>query len=138
MIFLGNLDNKFNRDLLPLIDNIDFTVISYIDNQTSYQCDDKNVIQLLPITGEDDYYHSINLAWKATVKNALYDTFANCTSIFIVNPEDNNVENLADIINTFDKENLIDNMWIYPESVKRKQLRNNIIEDLPYQKNLSR
>ncbi len=40
---------------------------------------------------------------------------------------------VADIINTFDKNNLVDNIWLYP-TLENYEIRDNSVENLAWQK----
>lgn len=131
MKFIGDRTHYFNRSLLPLIDNLPYTIVSYMDENYSYKSTDTVIIQLLPIK-EFCYFKSVDIAYTEMIRNGFYDTLKTCTSIFIVEPNLIDVKDVAKIIEGFDKNNLIDNIWIYPKPVKNYKLRNNDVEKLPY------
>jgi len=133
MKFIGNKSNNFNIKLLDELNIVDYTVISYIDHDFIYNSSDKNIIQILPIINEVDYFKSIDLGWQKMVQSAFYDDLSICTSIFVIMPEKNDPINVAKIINNFDRVNLIDNIWIYPSPIHNYQLRNTIVQELPWQ-----
>jgi hypothetical protein len=134
MKFIGNINNNFNKELISSINEIDYTIISHIEYNEELTHSDKKIIQILPITNEMDYYHSINIGWKSMIKSAFYDDLEICTSIFLVIPEKHDPKEIANIINNFDKENLIDNIWIYPRPIQNLELRNTKVENLAWQK----
>lgn len=138
MKFIGNSNNEFNAKLIPLLYDTTYTILSCIGGNYSYDSSDSPVIQLLPVDDEFNYYETVNKAWSKMIKNAFYDTLSTCTSIIIVKPELVDVAKVAKIIKEFDKNNLVDNIWVYPDPIKNLQLRNNSIEDLPYQKSIAK
>lgn len=131
MKFIGSQTHFFNKSLLPLIENFPYTIVSYMDENYSYKSTDEVIIQLLPIK-EFCYFKSIDSAYTEMIRNGFYDTLKTCTSIFIVEPTLIDVRDVAKIIDSFDKKNLVDNLWIYPKPVKNYKLRNNDVEKLPY------
>jgi hypothetical protein len=132
MKFIGDINYSFNEQLLPLLHDTLYTIVSYVNGDYSYETQDDNVIQLLAID-EVSYYKSIDMAYTKMIQNGFYDTLKTCTSIFIVQPNLVDVEVVAKIINEFDRNNLVDNIWIYPNPVSNYVMRNNEVAMLPYQ-----
>jgi len=132
MNFIGNYNNQFNIELMPLIYNVRFTVVSCIDGNFTYDSKDDFVVQLLPVMDDINYYKAVDKAYSKMITNGLYDTFQRCTSIIISQPDYVKSTVVADIINNLDTDALVDTIWVYPDPVKIV-CRNNEIEKLPYQ-----
>ena len=133
--FVGS-DCEFNNRLKQSI-NIphDYTVISNIDGDYSIDYEDKKTIVLLPISSEEEYFSSVTKG-SLKSKKTFFDNTNICTLIYIFMPQYVDVDEVSNIINTFDKESLVDCMWIYPKIEQKLQMRNNEIHLLPYQQEL--
>ena len=133
MKFVGNQTNSFNKALIPLLNELSYTVVSCIDGDYSYCSTDRRVIQILSIDDDFNYYKVIDKAYYNMITNGFSNTLQTCTSIIIVKPDLIPVEKVANIINTLETDMLVDNIWIYPDPVTDYQVRNNEIGKLPFQ-----
>jgi hypothetical protein len=132
MKFIGNLDYLFNRNLIKLL-NTEYTVISCMDQNYNHTSNDKKQIWVLPVTNEFDYFKSVDVAWNCLTQSALYSDMTECTAVFVVMPNLHTACDIAAVINSFDKTNQVDNIWIYPTPTANLKLRDNEITNLPWQ-----
>lgn len=133
MNFIGNNCN-FNNVVKDNIDiNIDYTIISYVSSTEDYSDSYANkTIIILPIDTEDAYFDSTKIAYNRII-NSAFSSLDICTSVFVYMPDYVDPVQVADAINNFDKNNLVDNFWIYPK-IANLVLRDNTVANLPWQK----
>lgn len=134
MNFIGK-DCDFNNKLQSLITIEGYTIVSYINDEYTVTPNIDNLIQIFSVDNHIQYYESLKLASIKSFENYL-ETTNTCTNIFLYMHEYIDVKSLAEIINTFDKNNMVDNIMLYPKAPKLK-LRNDIVENLPWQKKLN-
>jgi hypothetical protein len=133
MNFIGSNCN-FNNIVKDNIDvDIDYTIISYVSSTEDYSNSYTNkTIIILPIDTEDAYFDSTKIAYNRII-NSAFSSLDICTSVFVYMPDYVNPIQVADAINNFDKDNLVDNFWIYPK-IDNLVLRDNTVANLPWQK----
>jgi len=133
MNFIGS-NCDFNDKLKNSI-NIDssYTIISFVSGKEDYTTKYTNkIILVLPINNEEDYYNYVQIAYTKMI-NSAFRNLDTCTSIFVYMSDYVDPIQVADAINNFDKNSLVDNFWIYPK-IDNLVLRDNIVANLPWQK----
>lgn len=132
MNFIGNpcdFNNKIKNKL-----TVNCTVISYFDNFEINDFYDGHNILLFPINTRQDYLKYTMLGLDKMVESGFESkNLKTYTSIFLYIPDKLNISDIIDTINNFDKKNLVDNIFLYPK-LDNYQLRDNTVENLPFQK----
>jgi len=133
MNFIGSNCN-FNNIVKDNIDiDMDYTIISYVSSTEDYADSYTNkIIIILPIDNEDAYFDSVKIAYNRII-NSAFSSLDICTSVFVYMPDYVDPVQVADAINNFDKDHLVDNFWIYPK-IDKLVLRDNTVANLPWQK----
>lgn len=134
MNFIGK-NTDYNERLKALITVNDYTIVSYLDNFQIENVDAENLIQILPVNDSDEYYDAHKKVFAKGIENYLFETKC-CTSIFVYMHEYVDPEVIANVINTFDKDILVDSISIYPK-ISDLKLRNNEVSELPWQKKIN-
>jgi hypothetical protein len=134
MNFIGK-QSEYNIKLKELITVTGYTIVSYIDDLTIKVENTGSMIQIFPIDDSNGYFSSIQKGMEKTLDNYVYKTNS-CTNIFVYMHEYVDPKVIADIVNTFDKENLVDCIHVYPK-VGLLKVRDNELENLPWQKKIN-
>lgn len=131
MNFIGS-NCDFNNKLREVL-KVNYTVVSNIDGDYTTQIDGDNIILILPIDSMEEYTKHTGIGFNKMIDSAFYGSMKTYTTIYLFMHKHINVNDVADVINNFDKNNLVDNIWIYPK-LDKIQLRDNLVENLPWQK----
>lgn len=136
MKFIGK-SCQFNDRVKELI-TIDCTVLSNIEEDNLHNLTDeiKDVIILNPINSESDYVKYTSDGYLRLIDSAFGQDMRTFTCIYIMLPQFVEAEQIAEIINTMDTKNLIDNMFVYPK-IDNYKLRDNEVSNLPWQRKLN-
>jgi len=133
MNFIGE-DNNFNRSLRKGILDNDYTIVSYVGHKYDISSiNGDKFILILPIENEKDYYEATTVGIQKMVESGFTDSQKIYTTIYLFKLDSIDVDDIVDIINNFDKKNLVDNIWVYPK-LDVIQLRDNSVENLSWQK----
>jgi hypothetical protein len=132
MNFIGS-NCEFNNVLRDNIVIDDYTIISLVSTTDDYSTEyTSKMILILPIDTESAYFDSTKIAYNQMYNSAFASTNI-CTNIFVYMPMYVDPMQVADAINNFDKDNLVDNFYIYPK-ITNLVLRDNTVANLPWQK----
>ncbi len=132
MNFIGN-NCEFNNVLRDKLTVGDYTVVSNVGEDYTDRIEGNKVIILFPINSEKDYVKYMGEGYLRIIESGFTDSLKTYTSIFLYMIESIDVMDVVSVINNFDKDNLVDNMFIYPK-LENCQLRDNNVENLPWQK----
>lgn len=134
MNFIGK-QSEYNNILKELITVTGYTIVSYIDDLSIMVENTGDMIQIFSIDDSNEYFTNVQKGMSKTLDNYIYKTNS-CTNIFVYMHEYVEPAAIADIINTFDKENLVDCIHVYPK-VGLLKVRDNELENLPWQKKIN-
>jgi len=134
MSFIGK-QSDYNNRLEKLITLDNYTIVSYIGDLSIDTGDIDNLVQIFSIDKTEDYYITLQKGLDKTLDNYVHTTNS-CTNIFVYMHEYVDPCTIADIINTFDKESLVDCIYVYPK-VGDLIVRDNTLENLPWQKKIN-
>lgn len=142
--FFGNLNSKFNQEIVEILKaslkDREINLVSLIDFSEDFNISMieklKEPIILIPIEDNKNYFDNISIAWKLMISSAFYDYMNSFTNILIVMPGEigTSPTDISKIILDLDTESLVDNLWVWPDHVENKVFRDNVIENLPFQR----
>jgi len=130
--FIGS-DCTFNNKLQKGITvDSSYTVVSNVDGDYITGVESENIILIAPISSEEQYFEATKHGFMR-MKDTNFNSTNLCTTIFVYMHEFVDINHIIDTINSFDKINMVDNIWIYPK-MEKYQVRSDFIPDLPWQK----
>ena len=145
-----SLNNTFNNEIKNFVESILFfdecCIISRIGGTPQYDINQiyekfQRIIFILPMTDVETYMNSLAIGASSMAKSSLSDWGGSITSIYIVLPDayENlpsdtiSASQITEILNSYDKKNATDNIWVWPIQTNVWQTRENNVEKLPYQ-----
>jgi hypothetical protein len=132
MKFIGN-NCEYNNIIRDNLNDIDYTIVSNIGGDYTKDITDDKVIMLMPIHSLEGYTTNTGIGLSKMIESGFGDSLKIYTTIYLYMHEQIDPVKVADIINTFDKNNLVDNIWLYP-TLENYVLRDNNVENLAWQK----
>ena len=132
MKFIGN-NCEYNNNIRDNLNDIDYTIISNINGDYTKDITDDKVIMLMPIDSLEGYTTNTGIGLSKMIESGFTDSLKVYTTIYLYMHEQIDPVSVADIINTFDKNNLVDNIWLYP-TLENYVIRDNNVENLAWQK----
>lgn len=131
MNFIGH-DNKFNNYIRSRIIT-DYTVVSNVGGKCTDTLLGDKFILLMPIDSEHEFTENTGIGYTKMLDSAILDGSKIYTTIYMFMHKHIDPSTIVDIINTFDKTNLVDNIWVYPK-LENHIVRDNKVENLHWQK----
>ncbi len=131
MNFIGN-SNQFN-DYVRTHAITDYTIVSGIGGDIAENLVGDKFILIMPIDSENQYYQSTSIGYQKMIESGILDGSKIYTTIYLFMHEYIDPKDVVEIINTFDKTNLVDNIWVYPK-LDNHVCRDNKVENLYWQK----
>lgn len=132
MNFIGS-NCDYNNNIRNNLQNIDYTIVSNINGDYTKDIVGDKVILLMPIDSLEGYTNNTGIGLSKMIESGFTDSLKTYTTIYLYMHEQIDPVSVADIINTFDKNNLVDNMWLYP-TLENYVIRDNNVENLAWQK----
>lgn len=132
MNFIGN-NCDYNNTIRNNLNDIDYTIVSNIDGDYTNDISGDKVIMLMPVYSLESYINNTGIGLSKMVESGFGDSLKTYTTIYLYMHEQIDPIKVADVINNFDKTNLVDNIWLYP-TLDNYVLRDNSVENLPWQR----
>lgn len=132
MNFIGN-NCEYNNIIQNNLIDIDYTVVSNIGGDYTKDITGDKIIMLMPIDNISCYLDNTGIGLTKMIESGFTDSLKVYTTIYLYMHEQINPVSVAEIINSFDKTNLVDNIWMYP-TMDNYVLRDNSVENLAWQR----
>ena len=132
MNFIGN-NCDYNNTIRNNLNDIDYTIVSNIGADYTSDITGDKVIMLMPIYSLESYTTNTGIGLSKMIESGFGDSLKTYTTIYLYMHEQIDPIKVADVINNFDKTNLVDNIWLYP-TIDNYVLRDNNVENLPWQR----
>ena len=132
MNFIGN-NCDYNNTIRNNLNDIDYTIVSNIGADYTSDITGDKVIMLMPIYSLESYTTNTGIGLSKMIESGFGDSLKTYTTIYLYMHEHIDPIKVADVINNFDKTNLVDNIWLYP-TIDNYVLRDNNVENLPWQR----
>lgn len=132
MNFIGN-NCDYNNTIRNNLNDIDYTIVSNIGADYTNDITGNKVIMLMPIYSLESYTTNTGVGLSKMIESGFGDSLKTYTTIYLYMHEQIDPIKVADVINNFDKTNLVDNIWLYP-TLDNYVIRDNSVENLPWQR----